>query len=125
MREQFESVPGILSENQGQDLPSTVLFVPYSISSGLHHVSAITLPRRKPYPVLSTVVRGLSRRGAARADDAQEAPTQSHISPSIRVYEEKMTSVGPPQDAKQADSWGEGLYFRIFQGDKEVLPITC
>ena len=27
-------------------------------------------------------------RGAARADDAQGTPTQSHISPSIQVYEE-------------------------------------
>jgi len=28
-------------------------------------------------------------RGAARADDAQGTPTQSHISPSILEYEEK------------------------------------
>jgi len=27
-------------------------------------------------------------RGAARAEDAQETPTQSHISPSILVYED-------------------------------------
>jgi hypothetical protein len=27
--------------------------------------------------------------GAARAEDAQGTPTQSHISPSILVYEEK------------------------------------
>ena len=29
-----------------------------------------------------------SGRGAARAEDAQEMPTQSHISPSIQVYED-------------------------------------
>jgi hypothetical protein len=29
-------------------------------------------------------------RGAARAEDAQGTPTQSHISPSILVYEEKL-----------------------------------
>ena len=28
-------------------------------------------------------------RGAARAEDAQGTPTQSHISPNILVYEEK------------------------------------
>ena len=28
-------------------------------------------------------------RGAARAEDAQGTPTQSHISPSILVYEDK------------------------------------
>jgi len=32
-----------------------------------------------------------SGRGAARAEDAQGTPTQSHISPSILVYEEKRT----------------------------------
>jgi len=33
--------------------------------------------------------RDLSGRGAARAEDAQGTPTQSHISPSILVYEDK------------------------------------
>ena len=32
-------------------------------------------------------------RGAARADYAQETPTQSHASPSIQVYEEKIAWV--------------------------------
>jgi len=32
----------------------------------------------------------LSGRGTARAEDAQGTPTQSHISPSILVYEEKV-----------------------------------
>ena len=30
----------------------------------------------------------LSRRGAARAEDAQDTPTQSHVSPSTLVYED-------------------------------------
>ena len=30
----------------------------------------------------------LSGRGAARAEEAQETPTQSHVSPSILVYED-------------------------------------
>ena len=32
--------------------------------------------------------RDLSGRGAVRAEDAQGTPTQSHISPSILVYED-------------------------------------
>ena len=31
----------------------------------------------------------LSGRGAASAEDAQRTPTQSHISPSLLVYEDK------------------------------------
>jgi len=31
----------------------------------------------------------LAGRGTARAEDAQGTPTQSHISPSILVYEDK------------------------------------
>jgi len=34
-----------------------------------------------------------SERGAARAEDAQGTPTQSHISPSILVYDEKEKNV--------------------------------
>jgi len=34
-------------------------------------------------------LNGFSGRGAARAEDAQGTPTQSHTSPSILVYEEK------------------------------------
>ena len=37
----------------------------------------------------TTLSRGLSRRGAARAEDAQGTPTQSHISPSILAYEDR------------------------------------
>ena len=33
-------------------------------------------------------IPGIYGRGAARAEDAQGTPTQSHISPSILVYEE-------------------------------------
>ena len=42
---------------------------------------------RFPYP------RGFydSRRGSARAEDARGTPTQSHISPSIQVYEENQS----------------------------------
>ena len=36
----------------------------------------------------TTHSRDLSGRGAARAEDAQGTPTQSHISPSILVYED-------------------------------------
>ena len=35
----------------------------------------------------------LNGRGAARAEDAQGTPTQSHTSPSILVYEDKDTNV--------------------------------
>jgi len=38
-------------------------------------------------PVIDSELVG---RGAARAEDAQGTPTQSHISPSILVYEEKI-----------------------------------
>jgi len=34
--------------------------------------------------------RDLSGRGAARAKDAQGTPTQSHISPSVLAYEDKL-----------------------------------
>jgi len=33
-----------------------------------------------------------SGRGAARAEDAQGTPTQSHMSPSILVYEDKLSA---------------------------------
>ena len=38
------------------------------------------------------LVGSISGRGAARAKDAEGTPTQSHISPSILVYEEKNTA---------------------------------
>ena len=38
----------------------------------------------------------VSGRGTARAEDAQETPTQSHVSPSILVYEEKYQSLLRP-----------------------------
>ena len=47
----------------------------------------------KPWTRSSTAVidsgRDLSRRGTTRAEDAQGTPTQSHISPSILVYDDK------------------------------------
>ena len=51
--------------------------------------------KKKPGTVHSVFPREVSRggrlsgRGTARAEDAQGTPTQSHISPSILVYEEK------------------------------------
>ena len=53
---------------------------------------------RRGFPWFAVQIRQLlvcdrlrvsSGRGAARAEDAQGTPTQSHISPSILVYEEK------------------------------------
>ena len=41
-----------------------------------------------------------SERGAARAEDAPGTPTQSHISPGILVYEDRMN--GPICNAPQA-----------------------
>jgi len=38
---------------------------------------------------LSICVKRVSGRGTTRAEDAQGTPTQSHISPSILVYEDK------------------------------------
>ena len=44
-------------------------------------------------------MRCLSGRGTTRAENAQRTPTQSHISPSILVYEEKIVAnrVGDPR----------------------------
>ena len=38
------------------------------------------------------VVSTESRRGTTKAENAPEAPTQSHVSPSILVYEESMAT---------------------------------
>ena len=46
-----------------------------------------------------------SERGATRAEDAQETPTQSHISPSILVYEGYHVGV-PPHD-REVEGGGE------------------
>jgi len=37
--------------------------------------------------------------GTTRAEDAQGTPTQSHISPSILVYEDKTIKLFPPRSA--------------------------
>ena len=49
--------------------------------------------------------------GGRRAEDAQEAPTQSHISPSLLVYEEKhhMTLVAGAAD----DAGDHALWFML------------
>jgi len=50
-------------------------------------------------------VEGGSRRGTTRAEDAQGTPTQSHISPSIIVYE--ATFQGERQSSDQAEARGQ------------------
>ena len=55
--------------------------------SSCHTVGDSRLTRRG-----TTHSRDISGRGAARAEDAQGTPTQSHISPSILVYEDKHPS---------------------------------
>ena len=51
-----------------------------------------------------------SERGTTRAEDAQETPTQSHISPSILAYEDKSATVkGQPNFRVQGsgfETWG-------------------
>ena len=54
----------------------------------LHHVIESGL-------VGSTDFHYLSGRGAARAEDAQGTPIQSHIPSSILVYEDEMFSLNP------------------------------
>jgi hypothetical protein len=39
----------------------------------------------------------LSDKGAARAEDAQGTPNQSHISPTLQVYEDELA---PPSESK-------------------------
>ena len=46
--------------------------------------------------------RGGLWEGTTRAEDAQGIPTQSHISPSILVYEEKTHEVGEGGEAHEA-----------------------
>ena len=55
-----------------------------------------------------TGVGSYSGRGAARAEDAQGTPTQSHVSPSILVYEE-MTGVGGLMAEVNVLMFGEGV----------------
>ena len=45
-------------------------------------------------------------RGAARAEDAQGTPTQSHISPSIVVYEEYRVDVEGVEDGEGRNGVG-------------------
>ena len=46
-----------------------------------------------PEPHLSESFQTNSGTGSKGAEDPQETPTQSHISPSIQVYEEKIGQV--------------------------------
>ena len=42
-----------------------------------------------PDSILDFQAKTLDERGTTRAEDAQGTPTQSHVSPSILVYEDK------------------------------------
>jgi len=57
-----------------------------------YHSQQMTAQGGHSQPVIDSGLVGstdLSGRGTARAEDAQGTPTQSHIPPSIRVYEDK------------------------------------
>ena len=67
-------------------------------------VSLHTLNRRYQTPPLPSAERTNSKdlktghgRGTTRAEDAQGTPTQSHISPSIQVYEDYLAAFGGRQ----------------------------
>jgi len=60
---------------------------------------------RRPKRHVSILVIDLSERGAARAEDAQGTPSQSHISTSILVYEEN-----------PVESLARGVGFRCLGG---------
>ena len=51
-------------------------------------VKEVTPHSEIPRHFRAVIDSGLAGRGAARAEDAQGTPTQSHISPSILVYED-------------------------------------
>ena len=59
----------------------------YEPSSEPLHISAL-VPLLRPVAHNAALIWQLDRRGTARAEDAQGTPTQSHISPSIPLYEE-------------------------------------
>ena len=50
-----------------------------------------------------------ARRGSARAEDAPKTPTQSHISPSILVYEDKHTPQRADDDSTTRDRDSAGV----------------
>ena len=54
----------------------------------------------------------LSGRGTTRAEDAQGTPTQSHISPSILVYEDKVVPAAGV-DAVMVTPTGLGFISRV------------
>ena len=58
-------------------------------------------------------------RGAARAEDAQGTPIQSHISPSTLVYEE--TRVGSSKTLSTLGDWG---LRNPGDGGKSTWPVT-
>ena len=71
-----------------------VSFQPLFAIDRLHTVWDSRLTRRG-----TTHSRDLSGRGAARAEDAQGTPTQSHISPTILVYKDNWR-LGPFETRK-------------------------
>jgi hypothetical protein len=82
----------------------------------------IGVPSKHAKNVRTTAV--ISGRGAARAEDAQRTPTQSHISPSILACEDKhaksqaigaMSAVaGTLWDARLFRNWLQLLTFGVF-----------
>ena len=78
----------------------------------------------------------VSGRGAARAEDAQGTPTQSHISPSILVYEDNVETNStrgelgypkPPASRKSSESFSAPTVDvrRIFRPDRSVCVFVC
>jgi hypothetical protein len=67
----------------------------------------------------------LAGRGAARADDAQGTPTQSHVSPSILAYEDQRTpaiAANGTTDSRIADRPGE--YKAVVLREEESIYIA-
>ena len=60
----------------------------------------------------------LSGRGTTRAEDGQGTPTQSHIAPSILVYEEKL---GTAEDAGHVAQVADGAF--PFGSEPVGLPL--
>ena len=62
----------------------------------------------------------LSGRGAARAEDAQETPNQSHTSPSRLVYEDKVDACVPHA---QNVNWATSIKVSQRVGIDKVLSL--
>ena len=79
----------------GGGIPVTEMCSGSEAGSYLRLVDSCITQRKAQGPFSAVIDSGLvdstdfSGRGTARAEDAQGTPTQSHISPSILVYEDK------------------------------------